>query len=270
MTDMHRNYQKPSITASKKITFLGTGTSQGVPVIGCDCEVCQSEDPKDKRLRTSIMLETNDKTLVVDIGPDFRQQMLRAKVSRVDAILLTHEHTDHVIGLDDVRPFNFRYEMDMPVYGLERVLELLKIRFDYIFAPVKYHGLPRVVLHPISKTADIVVEGIPITPIEVIHGKLPILGFRFDNFTYLTDIKTISEEELAKVRGTEVLVLSALRRRPHYSHLTLQEALDLIEIIQPKQAYLTHLSHYMGKHATIEAELPDHVSVAYDGLEVWV
>ncbi len=251
-----------------KITFLGTGTSQGIPVIGCECEVCQSSDDKDKRLRTSILVETNGKKIVVDVGPDFRQQMLRAKVKKIDGIVLTHEHTDHIIGLDDVRPFNFRYEMDMPVYGLARVNNDLKERFSYIFSNSNYPGLPRVILNEIDKNTVFEVAGVPIQPIEIIHGRLPILGFRFDNFTYLTDIKTISEEAAEKVKGTEYLVVSALRKEEHFSHFTLQEALDFIQKMQPKHAYLTHLSHSMGRQAIVQAELPDNVTIAYDQLTI--
>lgn len=252
-----------------KITFLGTGTSQGIPVIGCECPVCQSTNEKDKRLRTSIMVETNEKTIVIDTGPDFRQQMLRAKVKKVDAVLLTHEHNDHVIGLDDVRPFNFRYEMDMPVYGEQRVLDSVKSRFDYIFSS-NYPGLPRVLLHPISKANAFQLFNIPIVPIEVLHYKLPVLGYRFGKFTYITDIKTISETELEKVKGTEILVLGALQKQQHLSHLTLDEALSLIERIQPKQAFLLHLSHRMGQHDEVEKELPSNVRIAYDGLTLEV
>lgn len=252
-----------------KITVLGTGTSQGVPVIGCECEVCQSDNPKDKRLRVSIMVETQGKAIVVDIGPDFRQQMLRANVKKIDAILLTHEHTDHVIGLDDVRPFNFRYEMDMPVYGEKRVLDVIRTkRFAYIFEAHPYPGVPRVLLNEIDEHSLFEVEGIKVTPIRHLHKYLPVLGFRFGDFTYLTDIKTISDEELEKVKGTKYLLISALRKREHLSHLSLGEALELIEKIQPQQAWLTHLSHEMGKHEEVSKELPDNVAIAYDGLEI--
>jgi phosphoribosyl 1,2-cyclic phosphate phosphodiesterase len=251
-----------------KITLLGTATSQGVPVIGCECETCLSTDSRDKRLRTAAMVEVNDRTIVIDIGPDFRQQMLRANVKKVDAILLTHEHTDHMIGLDDVRPFNFRYLMDMPVYGEQRVLDDISQRFAYIFAPNPYPGVPRVILHPISKNDTLELFDQTIIPIEVLHYKLPVLGFRFNKFTYITDIKTISDEEIEKVKGTEHLVVSALRKEEHISHFTLEEALDFIKKIQPKQAYLTHLSHRMGKHEDLEKILPDNVMVAYDGLTI--
>lgn len=252
-----------------KVTFLGTGTSQGIPVIGCDCETCRSTNPKDKRLRTAIMVETNDKTIVIDTGPDFRQQMLRAGVEKVDAVILTHEHNDHIVGIDDVRPFNFRYKMDMPVYAEERVIQNVKDRFRYIFEAT-YPGVPRIITHPIHKSTPFEVAGIPIIPIEVMHYKLPVLGFRFGDFTYLTDIKTISDKEIQKVLGTETLVVSALHKEEHLSHMSLYQALDLIEFIQPKQAYLTHLSHKMGLHDAVSKELPSNVRIAYDGLVIEV
>ena len=254
---------------SLEITFLGTGTSQGIPVIGCDCETCRSTNPKDKRLRTSILVETNGKTLVIDTGPDFRQQMLRARVTKVDAVLLTHEHNDHIIGIDDVRPFNFRYEMDMPVYAEERVLNNIKERFNYIFNAT-YPGVPRLIGHQIDKNTPFEIEGIPIIPLEVMHYKLPVLGFRFGNFTYITDIKTISDKEIQKLLGTETLVVSALHKNDHLSHMSLYEALDLIEFIKPKQAYLTHLSHRMGLHDAVSKELPSNVQIAYDNLMIHV
>ena len=250
-----------------KITFLGTGTSQGIPVIGCDCETCQSTNSKDKRLRTSILVETQDKTIVIDTGPDFRQQMLRANVSKVDAVLLTHEHNDHIIGIDDVRPFNFRYEMDMPVYAEQRVLDSLEERFSYIFKST-YPGVPRLVMNPISKKESFEVFEIPIIPIEVMHYKLPVLGYRFGNFTYLTDVKTISETELRKTYDSDILIISALHKEEHISHLSLYEALALIERIQPKQAYLIHFSHRMGLHDAVLKELPSNVSIAYDGMTI--
>lgn len=250
-----------------KITFLGTGTSQGIPVIGCDCETCSSTNTKDKRLRTSILVETQGKTFVIDTGPDFRQQMIRAKVAKIDAVLLTHEHNDHIIGIDDVRPFNFRYEMDMPVYAEQRVLDNLEERFSYIFKAA-YPGVPRLVMHPISKNETFEVSGISIVPIEVMHYKLPVLGYRFGNFTYLTDVKTISETEIQKTYNSDVLVISALHKDEHISHLTLYEALELIEKIKPKQAYLIHFSHRMGLHDAILKELPSNVSIAYDEMVI--
>lgn len=251
-----------------KITFLGTGTSQGIPIIGCSCEVCTSTNQQDKRLRTSILIEKNGKKIVIDCGPDFRQQMLRAKVSWIDAILITHEHNDHIIGLDDVRPFNFMKGRDMPIYLSQQVAEVLKQRFAYIFAKNPYPGAPMIQLNLISKSAPFQIAGIDIIPIEVMHGKLPVLGFRIDDFTYLTDVLSISEKELEKVRGTQTLVLSALHRKPHHSHLSLFEALELIQEIKPQKAYLTHLSHKMGKHEVVSKELPSNVEIAYDGLVI--
>lgn len=251
-----------------KITFLGTGTSQGIPIIGCDCKVCQSDNPCDKRLRVSILVDYKNTKLVVDVGPDFRQQMLRANVKNLDAILITHEHNDHVIGLDDVRPFNFMNMTDMPVYAVERVQKELKQRFDYVFKEHQYPGAPMVKLMDIPLNEPFNIGDLEIIPINVMHGELPILGFRFGDFTYLTDVKTISEKEMEKVRDSKVLVLSALHQDKHHSHLTLKEALELIEKLKPKKAYLTHVSHKMGLHAEVSKILPSNVEFAYDGLEL--
>lgn len=251
-----------------KITFLGTGTSQGVPVIGCDCEVCLSTDARDNRLRTSAMIEVDGKTIIIDAGPDFRQQLLRAKVSNVTAILMTHEHNDHIIGMDDVRPLNFKHKKHMPVYAEERVQKELKGRFAYVFAENPYPGSPRLILEDIDSQKVINVEGVEIIPIRAMHGQLPVFGFRFGDFTYLTDIKTISEEELDKVKGTKFLALDALHHSVHHSHLNLEEALGLIEIIKPEQAYLIHISHRMGLTEDVNKTLPNNVRLAYDGLEL--
>lgn len=251
-----------------KLTFLGTGTSTGVPMIGCKCKTCTSSDPKDKRLRTSAHLEVEGVHLQMDVGPDFRQQMLRENINKIDGILITHEHNDHVIGLDEVRAFNFLQKKDMPVYATEQVQVNLKQRFDYIFSGKSYPGIPKVKLITITKTTPFFMEGIKIIPIEVMHGQLPILGFRVHDFTYITDIKTINEDELEKVMGTEVLVLSALHQDAHRTHQNLDEALALIEKIAPKHTYLTHISHRMGRYANIAPTLPSHITMAYDGLTI--
>lgn len=251
------------------IRVLGTGTSQGVPVIGCDCEVCTSTDSRDKRMRVSIMVTYGDTQIAVDCGPDFRHQMLAAHAKHLDAILLTHEHNDHVAGLDDVRPFNFRSQKDMPVYGLPRTLARLEKSFDYVFAADPYPGAPRVTLHELSDQSNFQIGKLPIQAIGYLHGKMPVLGYRFFDFAYITDIKTITEAELAKLQNLDTLILSCLHHNAHHSHLNLEEALALIQRINPRQTYLTHLSHRMGKHATIESTLPEGVKIAFDGMEVF-
>lgn len=253
-----------------KITFLGTGTSQGVPVIACKCEVCRSVDYRDNRLRASIHVQYEDGTsIVVDTGPDFRQQMLNARIESLDAIIYTHEHKDHTAGLDDVRSFNFRQRKAMPVYGRKQVLEQLKREFAYVFAEIKYPGIPRLLLNEIENQAfDI--NNHPIIPVEVFHHKLPVFGFRFGDFSYVTDANLIKDEELEKLKGSKVLVLNALQKEPHISHFTLEEALEMIAKLAPEKAYLTHISHRLGKHAEVQAELPDNVQIAYDGLSIVV
>ena len=248
-----------------KFTFLGTGTSQGVPVIACDCEVCQSENVKDKRLRTSAMIEVDGVNLVIDSGPDFRQQMLREKVQDVDAILFTHEHKDHLAGLDDVRAFNFKHNKDMEVFASARVQEALKREFWYVFQEFKYPGVPNVNLNLIED-AKFQVKGVEVTPINVLHYKLPVKAFRVKDLTYITDANFISEEEKEKIKGSKVLIVNALRKEEHLSHFTLSEALDFITEINPEKAYLTHISHLLGKHDDVEKELPENVFLAYDGL----
>lgn len=250
-----------------KITFLGTGTSQGVPLIACTCEVCTSEDSRDKRLRTSILLEFNDIAIVVDTGPDFRQQMLREKVKRLDAVLFTHEHKDHIAGLDDIRAFNFILKRKIDVYASNRVQDAIRREFAYIFSDTKYPGIPEIELHTIQNK-PFEIQGIPVIPIEVLHYKLSVFAFRFGDFVYITDANAISQQEKKKIMGCKILVINALRRQAHVSHFTLQEALDLIAELKPEKAYLTHISHQLGKHSNIEKELPSGVFQAYDGLQI--
>jgi len=251
-----------------EITFLGTGTSQGVPVIGCRCPVCQSTDDRDKRLRTSALVSTQNKNFVIDAGPDFRQQLLRENISQVDAILITHEHNDHIIGMDDVRPLNFLHRKSMPVFAEKRVQNELKTRFAYIFDENPYPGAPRLTLHDIEDEIDLVIEDVRITPIRAWHGNLPVLGFRFGDFTYLSDLNYLEDEVLNKVKGTKYLAIDALHHSFHHSHLNLKQALQMIEIIQPDQAYLIHMSHRMGRHEEVDATLPENVRLAYDGMKI--
>ncbi len=250
-----------------KITFLGTGTSQGVPVIACSCHVCQSLDFRDKRLRSSIHLDIEGKSFVIDSGPDFRQQMLRARIQRMDALIFTHAHKDHTAGMDDIRSFNFRQGKDMPVFAHRRVLHQLRQEFAYIFEAVKYPGVPRIQEMEIEN-APFEAEGITFTPIEVLHYRLPVFGYRVGDFTYITDANSIAEEEKAKIRGSKVIVLNALQIKEHISHFTLQEAIDLMEELQPERGYFTHISHNMGEHREVEKKLPPHIRLAYDGLTI--
>lgn len=249
------------------VTFLGTGTSQGVPVIGCECEVCRSIDFRDKRLRVSVHLQLGDTSLIIDSGPDFRQQVLRERISKLDALLFTHEHKDHTSGMDDIRAYNFMQHADMPLYGEERVLRQIQQEFAYIFSGHNYPGIPRVTLFPITE-APFSIGELAITPIRVMHYKLPVLGFRIQDFTYITDANYISEQEKQKIAGSKIIVLNALRKEPHISHFSLSEALALLQELQPEQAYITHISHLMGLHREVETELPDFVHLAYDGLKL--
>jgi phosphoribosyl 1,2-cyclic phosphate phosphodiesterase len=250
-----------------KVTFLGTGTSQGIPIIGSTHPVCLSENPKDKRLRVSILVEWEGYTYVVDCGPDFRYQMLRANCSKIDGILFTHEHSDHVAGLDDIRPFVFR-QGDIPIYAHERVLRDLHQRFAYVFETEnKYPGAPSVSEHIITNTA-FSIGNIEVTPVNVMHHQLQVFGFRFKDFVYITDAKTIADSELEKLRNVEVLVVNALRHEQHQSHFNLEEALDFINKVKPKRAYLTHISHLLGFHDEVEQTLPENVFLAYDNLEI--
>ena len=248
-----------------KVTFLGTGTSTGVPEIGCSCAVCQSNDPRDNRLRASVLVETDGKRILIDCGPDFRQQMIRSRIYQLDGILLTHEHYDHVGGLDDLRPYC--RQGAVAIYAESDVVEAIETRIPYVFRAHPYPGVPRLALHTIS-LEPFEVAGVLVQPIRVMHGRLPILGFRIGNFAYLTDILTLPETEVPKLQGVEVLVLDALREAEHPSHESVPQALALIDRLQPKQAYLTHMSHRIGLHAVAEQSLPAHVQYAYDGLEI--
>ena len=249
-----------------KITFLGTGTSQGIPVIGSDHPVSFSSDPKDKRLRSSILIEYKDFNFVIDCGPDFRQQMLRTNCRKLDAIIFTHEHADHTTGIDDVRPYFFR-QGKIPIYLHERVLNSLHNRFAYIFDPKqKYPGAPDFEVNLITKENDFQILGLNITPIESVHYKLPVLGFRLGKFAYLTDVKTISDKEMLKLNGLDTLVINALRYESHPSHLNIEEALEIIDQVKPKQTFFTHISHNMGFHEEVCGSLPKSVSLAFDGL----
>ena len=250
-----------------EIIFLGTGTSQGVPVITCDCEVCLSTDPKDKRLRSSIAIRKGNTQVVIDSGPDFRQQMLRANINQLDALVFTHAHKDHTAGMDDVRAYNYRAQKPMQVFCDDLVFESLKREYHYVFDDAfSYPGIPQVERTRISKQDAFSVGEMKLIPIEVMHYKLPVLGFRVDNFTYITDANFISEEEKEKIKGTEILVVNALRKEPHISHFNLEEALAFIDEIKPKKAYLSHISHLMGLHKEVSKELPNNVEIAYDGL----
>jgi len=252
-----------------QVTFLGTGTSQGVPVIGVDDPVCHSVDFRDKRLRSSIFIEVEGQHLVVDTGPDFRQQMLREQIKRIDAVLFTHQHKDHTAGLDDIRSFYFRQKQDIPVYAKHDVIEQIKLEFAYMFAAKKYPGVASVLINEIENR-PFQIGDTEVTPIEVMHHKLPVFGFRIGDFTYITDANYIAAPEMEKIKGSKVLVLNALQKTPHISHFTLQEALDVIEQVAPERAYLTHISYKLGFHAEVEQELPEHVFLAYDGLKVTI
>ena len=256
-----------------KVTFLGTGTSQGVPVIGCKCAVCQSDDPRDKRLRTSAMVEVQGRRFIIDAGPDFRYQMLRAKVSHIDALLLTHEHKDHTGGIDDVRAFNF---VDYPevihrihIYGNKRTIDAIHNDFHYAFATDKYRGVPEIETHTISENESFKINGIEIIPIVGQHSeRFRSVGYRIDNFVYLTDMNYISPNELVKLKGVDTMVINALRWEPHSSHFSVSEAINIIEQVAPREAYLTHASHRIGLYRELEHRLPNGVTMAYDGLEI--
>jgi phosphoribosyl 1,2-cyclic phosphate phosphodiesterase len=254
-----------------QVYFLGTGTSQGIPVIGSDHPVCKSDDVKDKRLRVSVWVSWDDNSIVIDCGPDFRQQMLTSGCKKLDAILFTHEHADHTAGLDDIRPFFFRQKNDIPIYGHQRVLDNLRKRFDYIFETEnKYPGAPGVQTFIVNNNENFTIAGIEIIPVEVDHANLQVFGYRIQDFVYLTDVKTICDVEIEKLKGTKVLVVNALREQPHHSHFSLQDALDFIHLVQPERAYLTHISHLLGFHEEVQQRLPDNVFLAYDNLKITI
>ena len=252
-----------------KITFLGTGTSQGIPVIACECAVCQSRDPHDDRLRASVMLEVDGRVYVIDTGPDFRQQMLQNKVQRLDAVVFTHPHKDHIAGMDDIRAFNFKQGTDIEIYANNLTLEGLKREFHYVFAHDKYPGIPTVNAHLIDEE-PFTINGLEWIPVPVLHHRMPVLGFRIGDFAYVTDANFISPESMAKLHGLKVLVLNALRRKSHLSHFTLDEAIEVSQQLRPETTYLTHLSHLMGLHSEVEAELPPGIHIAYDRLQIEV
>lgn len=253
-----------------KLTFLGTGTSQGVPMIGCGCEVCKSADRRDKRLRTAAMVETAGKRIIIDTGPDFRYQMLRQGVDRIDGVIITHEHKDHTGGLDDVRAFNYWQNSAVDVYCESRTAAVLKKDFDYAFCPTnkRYPGVPEIALHIIDSSTPFSVAGIKVEPIKVTHFKLPIVGFKIGGLCYITDANGIADAEIEKIKGCGVLVINALRKQTHISHFTLSEALEIVSRVSPGRAYLTHCSHQMGLHAVTNLELPQNVELAYDQLQI--
>lgn len=253
------------------MTFLGTGTSQGVPVITCDCAVCTSPDEKDMRLRSALLIKQFGKNILIDTGPDLRQQMLVNHVQRLDAVLLTHEHNDHTIGLDDIRPFNFRQQYDMPVYGLERVLADVKSRFKYIFENDPYPGIPRVVCHSVGYNERFTLfNAIEITTLRIMHGNLPILGYRIGDFAYVTDASLIDDETFGLLKNLKVLVLNALQIRPHYSHFNLTEAIEISEKINAEKTFFTHISHNLGRYEDLKKNLPPGILPAFDRLKLMI
>jgi phosphoribosyl 1,2-cyclic phosphate phosphodiesterase len=252
---------------SVKVTFLGTGTSQGVPIIGCDCAVCTSPDSKDNRLRSSVLVETPEASIVIDTGPDFRYQMLRANVRKLDAVIFTHGHKDHTAGLDDIRAYNYFQQKPMDIYANEHTLDIIRKDFEYVFANRFYPGIPQLSLNTIGNE-PFSINSLEIIPIEVLHYKLPVLGFRIKDFTYITDANYIAPEELEKARGSKLLVLNALRHEQHVSHFTLSEAIEIANTVGAENTYFIHMSHQIGLHLEIESHLPPGMHLSYDGLTI--
>ncbi len=252
-----------------EIEFLGTGTSQGIPVIACHCEVCTSTNKKDRRLRTSVHIQEGDTSIVIDTGPDFRYQMLRSGVVTLDSVLITHEHNDHLAGLDDIRPYNFSQMKRMDVHALPRVVEVIRNKYDYVFMDNPYPGAPKINLLPIAEN-EIQIDGIRVTCLPAFHGDMEVRGFRINSFAYITDASYIPAETMEMLYGTKVLVLNALRKEAHHSHFSLQQAIDIGRTLKVEKLYLTHISHNMGKHAKIQRELPEWVELAWDGLRLYI
>jgi phosphoribosyl 1,2-cyclic phosphate phosphodiesterase len=266
---LHVKYDLMPISDEMRVTFLGTGTSQGVPVIACKCDVCRSTDPRDKRLRSSILIETGVMRIVVDCGPDFRQQMLREKVDSIDAILVTHAHKDHLGGLDDVRAFNYILQRPTAVYATKEVQKVIRREYSYAFTGALYPGVPEIHLHTYGKRTFFI-KLQRVIPIQAVHYAEDqyVYGFRINDFTYLTDVFRITATEKNKIRGSKVIVVNALRKKPHYSHMNLDEAVALLKELKPERGYLTHISHQMGRQAEVEKELPSFIKMAYDRLRI--
>ena len=254
-------------TFEMQATFLGTGTSQGVPIIGCDCEVCSSENEKDKRLRSSLLIRINNQNFVIDAGPDFRQQMLREQLKNLHAIIITHEHVDHIFGLDDIRSFNWIQKHPTDIYAEDRVQKAIMRIFDYVFAEFKYPGIPKMQLH-LVENKPFSINGVKVIPIRCFHHKLPVFGYRIGDLTYITDTNFIPDEEVEKIKGSRILIINALRKERHLSHFNLEEALQVIEHVQPEKSFFTHISHSFGLHDKVQKELPENVFLAYDGLKL--